>query len=250
MAGSIYWYGYNCPVNSHILPFAVCPSISDIYPYTVQLWELEDCCNLYRGEPGYLRQIVTPINTNFWLVELVGLPDQEFAQIILRGLMYGFCIGFQQESITLKSARSNLISSMEHPEVIDEYIKSKLSSGHLARAGPVDRGSTLGIHISPIGVIPKKGRTNKWRLIMDLSSPEGHSVSDGISKELCSFHYTSVDEAANQVCRKGCGALLAKMDIKQAYCNMPVALEDRHLLGLQWNGTVYIDQVLPFGMHA
>ena len=148
---------------------------------------------------------MTPINTNFWLAELAGLPDQEFARIILRGLTYGFCIGFRQENITLKSARSNLISSMEHPDVIDEYIKSELSAGHLARVGPVDGGSTLGIHISPIGVIPKKERINKWRLIMDLSSPEGHSVNDGISKELCSFHYTSVDEAADQVCRKGRG---------------------------------------------
>ena len=125
MAGSIYWYEYNCPINSRILPFAVCPPINNIYLYTVQLWELQDCCNLHRGEPwvpGYLRQIVTPINTNFWLVELVGLPDQEFAQIILRGLMYGFCIGFQQESITLKSARSNLISSMEHPRLYYQYV--------------------------------------------------------------------------------------------------------------------------------
>ena len=83
---------------------------------------------------------------------------------------------------------------------------------------------------------------------MDLSSPHGHSINDGIAKELCSIHYASVDDAASQVVEVGQGAFLAKMDIRQAYRNIPVASQDRHLLGLQWNGKVYIDQVLPFGL--
>ena len=83
---------------------------------------------------------------------------------------------------------------------------------------------------------------------MDLSSPQGHSVNNGIQKELCIFHYTSISVAATQLLIAGTGAYLAKMDIKQAYRNIPVAPEDRHLLGIQWNDTVYIDQVLPFGL--
>ena len=85
---------------------------------------------------------------------------------------------------------------------------------------------------------------------MDLSSPPGRSVNDGISKELCSFHYTSVDEAAKKMVLLGKGALLAKMDIKQAYCNVPVAPEDRYLLGLTWDNKIYVDQVLPFGLRS
>ena len=38
------------------------------------------------------------------------------------------------------------------------------------------------------------------------------------------------------------------MDIKQAYRNVPVAPEDRHLLGLMWDNKIHIDQVLPFGL--
>ena len=78
---------------------------------------------------------------------------------------------------------------------------------------------------------------------MDLSSPLGRSVNDGISKELSSFHYTSVDEAAKKMVLLGKGALLAKMDIKQAYRNVPVAPEDRYLLGLTWDNKIYVDQV-------
>ena len=85
---------------------------------------------------------------------------------------------------------------------------------------------------------------------MDLSSPHGHSVNDGISKELCSLQYTSVDEAARRMVHLGKGTLLAKMDIQQAYRNIPVAPEDRHLLGLLWENKIYIDQVLPFGLRS
>ena len=85
---------------------------------------------------------------------------------------------------------------------------------------------------------------------MDLSAPLGSSVNDGISRELCSFHYVTVDTAAAQMYARGRGALLAKMDIKQAYRHIPVAPEDRHLLGLSWKGEIYVEHVLPFGLRS
>ena len=85
---------------------------------------------------------------------------------------------------------------------------------------------------------------------MDLSAPHGHSVNDGIAKELCSLHYSSVDEAAAKVAELGTGTLLAKMDIRHAYRNIPVAPEDKPLLGLQWENQFYVDQVLPFGLRS
>ena len=108
----------------------------------------------------------------------------------------------------------------------------------------------MNIHVRPLGVIPKKGHSNCWCLIMNLSTPLGHSVNNGIAKELCSLHYASLDDAATEVSELGQGALLAKMDICQTYCNVPVAPEDKHLLGLQWEGQTYINQVLPFGLRS
>ena len=49
----------------------------------------------------------------------------------------------------------------------------------------LEAGRALGVHVSPYGVIPKKSKPNKWRLILDLSSPTGHSVNEGIDKETC-----------------------------------------------------------------
>ena len=42
-------------------------------------------------------------------------------------------------------------------------------------------------HISSLGVIPKKNKPGSWRLILDLSHPEGFSVNDGIRREECSL---------------------------------------------------------------
>jgi len=85
---------------------------------------------------------------------------------------------------------------------------------------------------------------------MDLSSPQGFSVNDGIPKEDCSFHYVSVDQAVEQIRQLGPGALMAKMDIEQAFRNIPVAPSDRRLLGLEWQSQTYADKVLPFGLRS
>ena len=53
----------------------------------------------------------------------------------------------------------------------------------------------LGVQVSPFGVIPKKGKPNKW---IDLSSPAEHSLNDGISKEDCSLQHISVSKVELQ----------------------------------------------------
>lgn len=61
------------------------------------------------------------------------------------------------------------------------------------------------VHCSPFGVLPKRNRPNKWRLIIDLSVPQGQSVNDGIDKELASLTYVSVDEVVARVLEHGKG---------------------------------------------
>ena len=40
------------------------------------------------------------------------------------------------------------------------------------------------------------------------------------------------------------------MDIQQAYRMVPVHPDDRALLGMRWEGGVYIDTRLPFGLRS
>ena len=85
---------------------------------------------------------------------------------------------------------------------------------------------------------------------MDLSFPRGNSVNDGIELEVCSLHYTSVDEACKRVVEYGRGAILAKFDVMGAFRTIPIHPEDRWLLGMRWNSLIYVDKVLPFGLRS
>ena len=197
-----------------------------------------------------LQLIVTPLHYEVWKFYLASHYDQRFAQFILRGIKHGFRIGFNSRNISLKANHSNLMSALDHPQVVTSYIQDEVQANRLVLVGSPTTAQKLFIHCSPFGVIPKKNKPGKWRLILDLSAPEQHSVNDGISKDLCSLSYTSVDEVVASIITYGRGAMLAKMDIKQAYRNIPIHPSDRIYLGMQWNGSVYVDTVLPFGLRS
>ena len=46
------------------------------------------------------------------------------------------------------------------------------------------------------------------------------------------------------------GAFLDKCDVRSAYRNVPVHPEDAGWLGLMWEGEVYADTTLPFGLRS
>ena len=48
----------------------------------------------------------------------------------------------------------------------------------------------------------------------------------------------------------GQGAMMAKMDVKQAYRNIPVHPSNRYLLGMRWRDQTFIDMALPFGLRS
>ena len=80
--------------------------------------------------------------------------------------------------------------------------------------------------------------------------PGGYSVNDGIPKSLCSLKYVTIDEVIKGIIQLGRGTLLAKIDIKSAFRLLPVHPADRHMLGMRWNGDIYIDTCLPFGLRS
>ena len=75
-------------------------------------------------------------------------------------------------------------------------------------------------------MIPKPDKPGKWRLILDLSYPEGASVNTGIKKETSSLSYVSVDHIVEKVLELGVGSLLTKIDIKSAFRPIPVHPQD------------------------
>ena len=64
---------------------------------------------------------------------------------------------------------------------------------------------------------------------------------------MCSVYYTSVDAACKRVLALG---MLAKFDVEGSFQTVLVHPDDRWLLGMKWEGQVYVDKVLPFGLRS
>ena len=188
---------------------------------------------------------MTPLDAAQWEILLADHPDRQFVQYLLSGIREGFRIGFDRNH-TCKRATGNMNSAISNPQPVAEFLRTKTQAGRVV--GPL-RDNPL-VHSSCFGVIPKQGQPNKWRLILDLSSLQNWSVNDGISPELCSMKYASVDSAVERILQLGRNTQLAKIDIEHAYRNIPIHPSDRRLLGMMWDRELYIDTVLPFGLRS
>ena len=87
-------------------------------------------------------------------------------------------------------------------------------------------------------------------MILDLSSPDGHSVNDGIRKDNFTVQYMKVDDIIDGIVLLGRGTLLAKFDVKSAYRIIPVHPNDHYLLSMQWQGNYFVDMALHFGLRS
>ena len=226
------------------------------YSYMKELVVLDSCRpGPSEVAPDILRAALAAVRMPLRAAELGralrGHPDREFVDYLLDGMSQGFRIGFNRVFGHLKSAKRNMVSASAEPAVIEAYLAKERAAGRIV--GPLVAEGVLAtsyIHTSRFGVIPKPHQPGKWRLIVDLSHPKGHSVNDGVDPGLCSLTYASVDAAAAMVLAVGRGAVLAKLDIASAYRIVPVHPDDRPLLGMRWNGSLYVDTALPFGLRS
>ena len=198
--------------------------------------------------PPQACNITTPLAVSAWRNFLISHPHRDLAHFFLKGIMQGFRIGFTYGDSPPISARRNLQSASEHPEVIDKYLQKEVDEQRVI--GPLPRAIVPGLHISRFGVIPKSHQQNKWRLIVDLSYPKERSIYNGIPRELCSMSYITIDDAIKRILMLGPGTLLAKIDIKSAFRLVPVHPADRHLLAMEWRSGVFINTCLPFGLRS
>ena len=215
--------------------------------YTADLVALESRVSPAQSTvPPLLSTVLTPVKIPIWEVRLAGHPDRKFVEYVINGLRSGFKIGYDYAS-TRRSATRNMKSAMELAHIVDENLGREVAAKRLL--GPLTRDSLPAVHISPFGVIPKS-QPGKWRTILDLSSPHGQSVNDGIDKELCSLRYIRVNDITDKLSTIGPGTQMTKVDIESAHRLVPVHPNDRHLLGMEWRGSIYIDTMLPFGLRS
>ena len=188
---------------------------------------------------------VCPFNIPLWEEMSSDLVDQSLVKYVCEGLREGFSLKYVPGPLT--SASKNNPSAYRHKDVVSDYIKTELERGSIA--GPFKNPPFENLHISRFGVIPKS-ETGKWRMILDLSFPEGKCVNVGIPDEDASVSYEGLDYVIDKIIEAGRGCFLSKFDVEAAYRNVPIHPKDRYLLGMRWEDLYFVDLTLPFGCRS
>ena len=175
---------------------------------------------------------------------LISHPDQDSVTYVVDGFRFGFDIGFQ--GLLLNTFPRNLLSARSNPSHVSEVIRKELTRRHTS--GPFMSPPLWPFHCSPLGAVPKSDGT--YRIILDLSSPRGSSINEGIPKELFSVRYSSFDDAVDLVRLLGKSTFMAKLDIRHAFRLCPVRPDQWCLLGYCWEGQFFFDSRLPFGSRS
>ena len=169
--------------------------------------------------------------------------QSEEAEFLVEGFREGFKI--PARAFECNAYRGNHPSVLKHADIVDEMLQREINLGRVC--GPFLYPPFDNFHLSPLAIIPKQ-ESGKYRLIHNLSFPEGLSVNAAISKESTAVTSESLDSALEWVIAYGRNSLIAKADIEEAYRIIPIHPESFHLLGFTWRNCWYFDKFLPFGL--
>ena len=188
--------------------------------------------------------ISSPIQLKVLSSLLGGHPDVGLVRFLIQGFIHGFDIGF--EGSYSSSCPQNLLSARREMNGVSKAIQTELHRGHTS--GPFNSPPFEIFHCSPLGAVPKSD--GSFRLILDLSSPRGQAINEGISQERYSVVYSSFDDAVVIVRELGVSCFMGKIDVKHAFRLCPVRPEDYPLLGFTWQGQYFFELRLPFGSRS
>ena len=114
-------------------------------------------------------------------------PDSRLADYLIQGFTYGFDIGYSGKRFPLRS--KNLHSARTNASAVTEAISKELSCGHVVR--PFRKTPFENLHCSSLAAVPKKDKS--YHHIIDLSSPPGRFINDGVSKDDYSVVFSRFD---------------------------------------------------------
>ena len=181
-----------------------------------------------------------------WLSLLARYPDAEFPALLANIAMFGARVGYLGPYVRIRG--HNHRSAYRISTDITQNIANELAAGRIAQLSSLPTA----YYISPLGAVEKKqnGKRTGWRRIHDLSHPFGRSVNDGIPQKFGTLQYQTFDDAIRLIASAGQFATLRKRDIKDAFRTVPVSPYDYWLLIFEWQGALYVDIYLPFGLRT
>ena len=159
------------------------------------------------------------------LASLLTGYQSDLTSFLVNGFTNEFRLGFHDTA--LNHSLPNNTSAVHASNGVSAAIIKELQKGHTM--GPFSSPPLPYFHCSPLGSAPKKDSLT--RIILDLSSPQGYSVNDGIPSDICLSTILNNNNAVDMVNTFGTNCFMAKIDIKHAFRLCPVHPCDWHLLG-------------------
>ena len=209
----------------------------------------EAAAHVHQNAPGMF-YATSALNISAWRLLLEGHPEPVEVTRTLRGIEYGEPLGF--EGVRYTHLARNPQHSEPKKRIIRKDAYKRKGEGKLL--GGFVKIPTKFIRTSPQHVIPK-GESDT-RIIHDLSSPQGSSVSEGINMERYITQLNSSQEAM-QGCRAAFKTLKQgqelrgmKFDWLDSFRQILIAPADIPLAAFQLDSEFWLDLRLPFGLRS
>lgn len=188
------------------------------------------------------------LNIQQWEIELATYHDREICHF----LRCGWPVGYHLDRPPV-SVQENHASARMHDAHVKHCVDTELA--HKAIAGPFSSPPFQPwTRLSPLMTRPKRD-SDKRRVIVDMSFPDGHAVNDGI--KISSIYgrdttYTlpSIKDLASLIQKAPATAWLWNTDLARAYRQLRVDPIDTPLLGFGVDSSTYIDLCPSFGCRS
>ncbi len=199
-----------------------------------------------------------PFNLSHWKKKLASHPSQSFQNYILNGIKHGFRIGYshgkphnyQHNFADKDTATQNAVT---------DWIFKGVQEGYILGPFKKDEVPIKNVVISPMGTVPKNKHTPEdglKRPIHNLSAPKrkpgrtvrGLSVNDSLKKHMTTVTYPTFKKTVRLVHAVGPDGAIWIIDMSKAFLRIPTHQSDWWLLGLEWQGYIFIIVCLPFGL--
>ncbi len=185
----------------------------------------------------------SPLNVERILFWLDHYPNLESAAFLRQGFLHGFSLNsdLNLAKVTFKNHKS----AEDLPEVVWKILATEVSEGRMA--GPWAT-QPMDMRTHPLGLV-KKPEPNAYRPIYDLSICDqfGKSVNNCTPEEFKRVSYTSFENIIANLASMEGDILLSKLDLKNAFRNLVLNVNEFVLTGVCYKKVWFVDKVVCFG---
>ena len=150
------------------------------------------------------------------------------------------CVGAFRNASKATNAPSAFIDGQKVTDAIADWVMKGFAFG------PVDP-QEIPVNAKISGIMTKIKPNGSVRIILNLSSPKGRSVNEGINPKLFPTFMSSTTKWLRVLKKAGMGCKMVKCDWSDAYKHLCVHRDDIDLHWFQWLGKAFCELCLVFG---